>query len=154
MHIILLVILAISGLVWGIITLQREIRRRQWQKQNTTPLYSLEDPRELAVVLAFGYLKLGGDPTSEQKASLIGYYQSELNYSPKDATEMYRYASFVIGTDANYASKLRQITSPSIKKTTEEQRQSILSLLSSLSTDTTDDQRAFYLQLEELFGED
>ncbi|MEM8501487.1 MAG: hypothetical protein AAF542_26000 [Pseudomonadota bacterium] len=152
MHIILLVVLAISGLVWGIITLQREIRRRQWQKQNTTPLYSLEDPRELAAVLAFGYLKLGGDPTNEQKKTLVGYYQSELSYSSSDANEMYRYASFVIGTDANYASKLRQITSPSIQKTTKDQRSSILSLLSSISTEATNDQRVFYRELEELFN--
>ena len=152
MHIILLVILAISGLVWGIITLQRELRRRQWQKQNTTPLFSLEDPRELAVVLAFGFLKLGGDPTNEQKESLIGYYQSELSYSSSDAKEMYRYAAFVVGTDANYATKLRQITSPSIQKTTEHQRRSILSLLNSISVDKTKEQSVFYQELEKLFG--
>ena len=64
MHIILLVILALSGLVWGIITIQREMRRREWAKQNTTPLFSIQDPRELAAVLCFGYLKLGGDPTA------------------------------------------------------------------------------------------
>ena len=143
MHIILLVILALSGLVWGIITMQREMRRRAWAKQNTTPLFAIEDPRELAAVLCFGYLKLGGDPTSEQKDALTGYFASELNYNANEATEMYRYASYVIGTDPNYADKLSDIVKPSLHQLNAPQKASILSLLKSLAATPTRAQAQF-----------
>jgi hypothetical protein len=47
------------------------MRRRQWAQQNTTPLFGIDDPKELAVVLCFGYLKLGGELTAEQKSTLV-----------------------------------------------------------------------------------
>ncbi len=152
MHIILLIILAVSGLIWGIITLQREIRRRQWAKQNTTPLFSLEDPRELAVVLSFGYTKLGGDPTTEQKEQLIAYYQSEFKYSPDAANEMYSYASFVVGTDPNYADKVPQIVKPCIEKINAEQKHSIINLLGELNASPTAAQSNFKEEITRAFA--
>jgi hypothetical protein len=66
------------------------MRRRQWAQQNTTPLFGIDDPKELAVVLCFGYLKLGGELTAEQKSTLVACYQSELGSSAQAQAKFYQ----------------------------------------------------------------
>ena len=151
MHILILAAAVLSGLIWGIITLQREIRRRQWQKMNTTPLYSIESPRELTAVLLFGLVRCGGDPTSDEKNRLIATFCDELGYSKKDGKEMYSYASYVVGTDANFASKVSKIVEPAIGAYTESQRESTVHLLEALVSDPTSSQIEFLSAVREEF---
>ena len=152
MHIVLIILLVLSGLVWGIVNLQREIRRRQWSKQNITPLFSIEGPRELVATLAFALLKSGGDLTTDQKSTLIKKYEDELEFSSKDATEMYSYASYLIGTDPNYSAKIKDIASPSLDKFSDSQKTSTLTLLQSLLTQPTNAQSQFIDDVKSTFA--
>lgn len=152
MHIILLVILALSGLIWGIVSLQREMRRRQWAKKNITPLFSIEGPRELVAVLAFALLKCGGDLTTEQKETLIQKYENDLSFSEKDAAEMYSYASFLVGTDPNYTAKVRDISAPALDKFSADQRASAIALLQSLLIQPTEMQSQFIEDVKSTFA--
>lgn len=151
MHIALLVIAALSGLVWGIVHLQREIRRREWAKKNITPLYSLEKPRDLVATLAFALLKCGGELTREQKEALTSLYQDELKYTEREATEMYSYASYLTTTDPNYADKVGQICALALDNFSEEQRQSVVSLLESLPDIRADAQIKFLDDVKTIF---
>ncbi len=152
MHIALILAVVLSGLVWGIVNLQREIRRRQWEKKNITPLFTIQKPRDLVATLGFALLKCGGDLTSEQKNALLRLYQEELKFSANDAAEMYSYASYLISTDPNYADKVREIAAPVIGEFTDEQRRSLLSLLQGLIENATEGQKRFLDDVREVFG--
>ena len=143
MHIILL-LAVVSGLIWGIVHLQREIRRRKWEKMNTTPLFNISSPRELTAVLLFGLVKCGGDPTSEEKDRLIRLYSDELEYSDKDAPEIYSYASYVVGTDVNFAAKVSKIVAPALDAYSESQKAITLQLLEQFVDGRTSAQDMFF----------
>jgi len=148
MHVILLIILALSGLMWGIVNLQRELRRREWAAKNTTPLFSIESPRELAATLAFAALACGGELTSDQKQALIQLYEDELNFSSDGANEMYAYASYLISTDPNYATRVRQIVAPVLEELTSQQCVSTLDMVQNLVAEPTVTQLEFISQLK------
>lgn len=152
MHIVLLVVLALSGLVWGIVNLQREMRRRQWATKNTTPLYNIDKPRDLVATLAFALLKCGGDLTAEQKEGLIASYVNDLNYSEKQANEMYGYASYLVSTDPNYASKAKEIAAPALAKFNSAQRESALTLIQQLVAQPGKLQNDFLNDIRSIFA--
>ena len=152
MHIILIILLVLSGLVWGIVNLQREIRRRQWAKQNINPLFSIESPRELMATLAFALLKCGGDLTTDQKNALLESYEKNLEYSSKDAVEMYSYASYLISTDPNYNDKIGNIAATALGNFSNNQKTSALSLLQDLVTEPTEAQSRFIEDAKSTFA--
>lgn len=152
MHIALLIAAVISGLIWGIVHLQRELRRREWAKKNITPLYSLEKPRDLVAVLCFALLKCGGEITREQKESLLRLYEDELQYSGKEAAELYSYASYLISTDPNFSDKVREICAPALGNFTEEQKGLAVNLLRGLLDGATDEQLRFLGEVEGVLG--
>lgn len=151
MHILLLTAVVLSGLVWGIVNLQREMRRRQWEKQNVTPLFAIEKPRELVATLGLALLKCGGDLTMEQKDSLIRLYEEELQFSPKEAIEMYSYASYLISTDPNYAEKVKDICAPAMANFSDSQRESAMDLLAGLVDTLTDGQQRLLNEVRMVF---
>ncbi|MCI5105115.1 MAG: hypothetical protein MRY76_00210 [Pseudomonadales bacterium] len=152
MHIALLLAAVLAALVWGLVHLQRETRRREWARKNITPLYSLEEPRDLVAVLAFAFLKCGGEITREQKESLLQLYQEVLKYSDKQAGEMYSYASYLITTDPNFADKVREIARPGLGNFSEEQRESVSGLLRGLVEEPVGEQVRFLMGVEGVFG--
>ncbi len=145
MHIIIAAISAIAGLVWALNSLQRSgvnlnsfnpfywLRRRRWSEQIVNPLYAIESPRELTAVLAFGVLKLAGDPTVEQKRKLLKLFVDELRYSEKEAGEMYIVASHLIGTDPNYEVHADTIMKTALPSYSDEQKQLTLNLIRTIS---------------------
>ncbi len=151
MHIFLLLALVLSGLVWGLVNLQREMRRREWSKKNITPLYSIADPRELVATLALGLLKCGGEITAEQKSQLLRVYQEQLKFDEKRANEAFGYASYVLGTDPNYADRVRDIMAPALAKFNEEQRQSTKTILAELEPSPVQSQERFLDQVLQQF---
>ncbi|MEM7362831.1 MAG: hypothetical protein AAF525_02300 [Pseudomonadota bacterium] len=140
MHIVIAVITAIAGLLWALNSLQQSgfdlnslnpfywWRRRAWEKKQVDPLYAIESPRELAAVLAFATVRLGGDPTEEQKQFLLKAYEEELLFTAKDGTEMYAVASHLVSTDPNFEHQATKLVAPCKSSLTEEQRTSILKL--------------------------
>ena len=82
--------------------------------------------------MALGLLKCGGEITAQQKQTLVEGYQRGLNFTEKDAREMYSYASYLLGTDPNYASKLKEIAAPSLQQFTPHQIESALAFLEGL----------------------
>lgn len=152
MHIALLFAAVVSGLIWGIVHLQRELRRREWAKKNITPLYSIDKPRDLVAVLCFALLKSGGDITREQKESLLKVYEDELQFTQHDAAEMYSYASYLLSTDPNFSDKARRICAPALESFTDEQRKLGLGLLRGLLESPTDDQLRFLGDVEGVLG--
>lgn len=154
MHLIILLLLAIAAVFWTYTALQRERRRRNWAAKNTAPLYSLTDARELAVILTFAYLNQGGQPTTEQKRILIGYYEADLGFGRRDAQEMYSWASFALDTDRNYASKVAAIIEPSKANFSQAQQRSILQLFGTLTDAPTQAQTQFADAVKSAFGLD
>lgn len=59
-------------------------RRRRWQKQyEGNPIYKIESPLDVTALLATASVKSDGDMSSEEKAELLGLFQSEFNMSKK-----------------------------------------------------------------------
>lgn len=158
MHIVIAVITAIAGLLWALHSLQQSgfdlnslnpfywWRRRAWEKKQVDPLYAIDSPRELAAVLAFATVRLGGDPTEEQKRFLLQAYENELQFARTDCVEMYSVASYLVSTDPNFMHKAGKLVAPCRSSLTDEQRTSILKLATdaaSSSSELTNAQTTF-----------
>ena len=138
MHIIIAAITAIAGLIWALNSLQRSgfdlnslnpfywIRRKRWEDKQINPLYSLDKPREMVALLMFAVLKQAGDPTEEQKANLLGLYQTDLKFGAKDSQDMYSLASYLLNTDPNYMHKVPALMAPALKEISEDQLLSLI----------------------------
>ncbi len=52
-------------------------RRHTWRsKLDANPLFLLEDPKEIAALLAVGVAKIDGDMSSEEKRALLAEFES------------------------------------------------------------------------------
>ncbi len=146
MHIVIAAITAIAGLIWALNSLQRSgfdlnslnpfywIRRKRWEEKQINPLYAVDTPRELVALLMFAVQRLAGDPTEEQKANMLGLYQSELKFDVKNAQEMYLLASHLLSTDPNYMHKVPELTAPAFQTISQEQLSSVYGLVEGSAT--------------------
>ena len=146
MHIIIAAITAVAGLLWALNSLQNSgfdlnslnpfywARRRAWEKKQINPLYAIESPRELAAVLMFATQKLAGDPTTEEKAHLLDRYTQDLQFSAKEADEMYLLASHLLNIDPNYMHKANELLAPAMPHFTSEQRAAIPELVAQVAS--------------------
>jgi len=146
MHIIIAVITAIAGLIWALNSLQRSgfdlnslnpfywMRRKRWAEKQINPLYAVDTPRELVALLMFAVQRQSGDPTEEQKANMLGLFQSELKFDAKSAGEMYLLASHLLSTDLNYMHKVPELTAPGFQTISQEQLSSVYGLVERVAT--------------------
>lgn len=166
MHIIIAAITAIAGLIWALNALQRSgfdlnslnpffwMRRRQWEKKQVNPLYAIETPRDLAALLTFAVMRQAGDPTAEQKGHLLGLYKNQLRYDDKDANDLYRLVSHLLGTDPNYRHKVPELVKPASSQMTDEQKASIPKMVKEVATfagTTNAEQDQFILDIDKAF---
>ncbi len=73
-------------------------RRRNWRNQfKGDPIFAIEDPIAVASLIVVGAVKLDGDLTAEQKASLLEQFESSFSVSKKEASELLASASHLLG---------------------------------------------------------
>lgn len=110
MHIVIAFISSIVALLWALYRLEEMgislgglnpwhwRRRRSWRKKyEADPIYSLEDPMEVAAVVVVGIAKLDGDISAGQKAAAIQEFSKAFSLDEKAALHLFGATAHLLG---------------------------------------------------------
>jgi len=104
-------------------------RRRAWARRyQGDPIYSVEDPVEVAALLIVGAARLEGDPPAEQKQKALELFASEFSSSPREATELYASAAHLLGARQVLDSQLDGLLDRNRDRFTKEQAESLIGI--------------------------
>jgi len=147
MHIIIGLITAIAGLFWAFNSLQRSgfnpsslnpflmFRRSKWKKLYAEkPIYNLDKPLDVAAVLLLGTLKCEGEISSDQKATLINIFEEQFNMGNSEAADLMLGSSHLIRDEVYLADSVDKILAISRDQFSDEQVDSVLSLMEKVSS--------------------
>jgi hypothetical protein len=103
------IITAVAGLLWALRSLQNSgfdlnsfnpyfwYRRHQWvKKYGQSPLYTLDNPMDVAAVLILAAAKLSGELTKEHKQSVLDIYQRDFKLDERRAQDLFASSSFLL----------------------------------------------------------
>jgi hypothetical protein len=143
MHIIAL-LTAIAGLIYAI---QRAgfrldalnpfawYRRSQWLKvYREKPIYNLDEPIDVAALLLLGVVKCEGEISAEQKRELLSIFEHNFHLSNANASDLLLASSHLIRNEIYIADALPKILQKSAHQITENQVQSMLTLMNQMGT--------------------
>lgn len=124
MHILIGLITAIAGLVWALHSLQKSgvdlnafnpffwYRRHQWAKKyGENPLYTMDNPMDVAATLILAVAKLEGELSKELKRTILEMYQNNFHLSTQQAQELFSATSYLLnhGENANTGNMTTQV---------------------------------------------
>lgn len=105
-------------------------RRRAWrQKFEAHPITAVDDPRELAALLAVGVAKLDGDLSAEQKRALLTEFEQTFSLSPRKAAELLGASAHLLGSPQLLESHLAVVIGRTRERLTPEQVDSVLGMM-------------------------
>ncbi len=120
-------------------------RKRAWKsKFEANPLFGLDDPMDVAAVLAVGAVKAGGDMSAEQKRTLLDAFQRTFRLDPGAAEELLASSAYLIGDGRIFREQVEDVVSRSRERFTDSQIASTLALIEA----TTSVEGATQLQRE------
>ncbi len=109
-------------------------RRRVWrQKFEGNPLFSLEDPKDVAAVLAVGTAKADGDMSAEQKQALLSAFERIFSLDAQSSADLLASSAHLIGDGQILRDQVGDVVARSKHKFTESQVDSTLSLLDEIA---------------------
>lgn len=157
MHVIIGILTALTGLVWALYSLHRAgfdvtsldptawARRRKWRRlYGTKPIFTLEQPMEVAALLIIAVLKQEGEISREQKAAVIDIFQSTFHQTEAQARDVFASSVYLLKDELNLDQSVPGILAVSRDRFTTGQAESLLTLLeqvASLEGPVTDAQR-------------
>ena len=110
-------------------------RRRTWSNNyQGNPIFSLNDPLEVAALLATTVAKIDGEISREEKEILLSLFQKEFNKSEKESSDLLMSSIYLFGDGDEAVSKPEAILKFSIDEFTEDQASSLIKLLETIST--------------------
>ena len=131
-------------------------RKRAWrQKFEANPLFSLEDPMEVAAVLAVGVTKVDGDMSAEQKRALLDAFQETFALERRPAEDLLASSAHLVGDGVTLKNQVGDVVARSKEGFTENQVTSTISLLEQIAAveDITDQQRELIVTVEGILNE-
>ena len=141
MHIVIGLLTAIAGLFLAINAMKTSgawdslnpflwRRRRHWQKKyHANPLYQLTKPIDVACVLIVGAALSDGELSAEQKQAVLTIFQDDLHLDAEKARAMFVSSSHLLKNSFPLADKTGKIVEHSISQFSQDQKQSVLSLM-------------------------
>jgi len=110
-------------------------RRRKWRMQyQGDPVFKIESPMDATAILMVATVKSDGDMTREDKSQLLNAFEKEFNLSKKDAAGLLISSSHLLGDGVQVRENIKKFLSASIGHFTEEQKQSVISLITRITT--------------------
>lgn len=108
-------------------------RRRAWRKQyEGNPVFFLNDPLEVAAMLATSVAKIDGEISSEEKQTLLTLFQKEFSKTEKEASELLMSSIYIFGDGEDAISKPEKVMKRTLEKFSEDQAKSVISLLNTV----------------------
>lgn len=170
MHIIIGILTALGGLFWAINSLQRSgfrfssinpfywHRRNQWRKKySENPLYTLENPMEVAAALLLGVAKLEGEISREQKNRILNVFTEKFGLSSNQAQELFSATAFMLQSENNFVKNIDKVIKPAKQMFSKQQIESTLELVSevaSMDSQPTDLQVNLLSKMAQIFASD
>ena len=142
MHILIGAISALAGLIWAFVALQRAgldlnslnpflwLRRARWkQKYCEKPIYTLDQPLDVAALLLLGVAKCEGEISAEQKSTITAIYENEFHLDREEASDLLLASAHLLRDEIYLVDNLPRILAKSAPAFTPEQVISLLALL-------------------------
>lgn len=105
-------------------------RRRKWMKQyNADPIYSVEDPMQVASLLILGAAKLDGVISAEQKRVALEQFESAFSLTSQEASELVGSAVHLLGSPQVIDAQLKGLADKNRTRFTKEQADSMLQMM-------------------------
>lgn len=109
-------------------------RRRSWrQKFEANPIFGLEDPMEVAAVLAVGVAKVDGDMSAEQKQALLASFERTFGLDQQIAMDLLVASAHLVGDGRILRDQVHDVVAPVRQRFSDSQVDSTLSLLEGIA---------------------
>ncbi len=142
MHSVIGIMTALAGLTWAFVALQRAgvdlnslnpflwHRRSQWKKKyGDKPLYTLDNPMEVAAVLLLGTAKCEGEISVEQKQDILAIFDQEFHLGRDGAADLLLASSHLLRNEVYLFGNLDKILAKSAAAFTSDKVNSLLALM-------------------------
>ena len=153
MHIILGLLGAIASLLFILDRLGIDIgwlnpfswaRRRAWAKKyEGDPIYAVEDPVQVAAILAIGIARLGGDIGAEQKQGIVQTFADTFSLDEREAHGLYISSQHLLGAPQILENQLNGVVDRHGDTFSAEQSASLIELIRTTVESPTETQRNF-----------
>lgn len=123
-------------------------RRRDWRKKyEADPIYSLEDPMEVAAVAVVAVGKLEGDVSASQKAAAMREFANAFSLDNKAALQLYGAAAHLLGQPQVVDKQISGLLERHRNLFTAEQIDSVVSMMTAVAVadGTPSDEQQSYI---------
>ncbi len=108
--------------------------RRAWAKKyEGDPIYSIEDPIQVAAVLIVGVAKLEGDLSAEQKLVILGQFEEKFSLDARAASDLLGSAAHLLGAPQIIGTQLDGLSNRNINTFKPDQAQSIIGMIEQIA---------------------
>lgn len=105
-------------------------RRRAWrQKYEANPIFSLEDPKEIAALLLVGIAKIDGDVSAEEKRALLSEFETTFSLDAREASELMTSTVYLLGDVQILKTQLDDVLGTSKGRFSPAQSESVLAMM-------------------------
>lgn len=109
-------------------------RRRAWAaKYQGDPIYSVDDPMEVAALLVAGVGKLDGDLSAEQKKTILGLFESNFSLASREAADLLGSATHLLGAPQIIDTQLSGVVDKNKGQFSPDQAESTLQMMSDVA---------------------
>ena len=104
--------------------------RRDWAKKyHGDPIYSIEDPVQVAAVLIVGVAKLEGDLSAEQKQAILGQFENKFSLDSRAASELFGSVAHLLGAPQVIGSQLDGLATKYSDSFKSDQAESVIEMI-------------------------
>lgn len=105
-------------------------RRRSFRKRyDTNPIYTLDNPMDVAALVLLGVTKRDGELSSIEKATLLEVFEEEFHLSAKASAALLGASSHLLRDGDALSYQLDKVLKPSEERFTPEQAESTIELM-------------------------
>lgn len=110
-------------------------RRRAWAKKyEGDPIYSVEDPVQVAAVMVVGVAQLDGDLSAEQKEAARREFEAAFSLDEREASRLLNSATHLLGAQQVIDTQLKGLLSRHKERFTHEQVESLLKMMEAVAS--------------------
>lgn len=105
-------------------------RRRAWaRKYHGDPIYSVEDPKDVAAILIVGSAKLDGDLSAEQKKTALQQFKTKFSLDTSGASELLGSAAHLLGSHQIIDTQLKGVAEKNDRRFSRDQAESMIKMM-------------------------
>ncbi len=113
-------------------------RRRAWlKKHGGDPIYSVEDPVDVAALFVVGVAKIDGDLTAEEKKSILSEFSSNFSLDDREALQLFGSSAHLLGQPQLIGTQLSNVLTRLDDLFTPDQAESLATMMTSVISSNT-----------------